>query len=133
MDVSWIGVVVGALAYYVLGAAWFTPLFGGQYDRALGVDREDDGQYRLDYYIVPLVSALLVAAAIGGLAAVAGLEELVEHVLLGVLVGAAIGLPISVNNALNPATPRPYLYGLVTGTYHLTGAVLVGAVIGAVA
>jgi len=44
-----------------------------------------------------------------------------------------VAAAISVNNGLTPHTPRPFLFGAVTGGYRLVGIVMVSATIGAFA
>ena len=44
VDVSWLGVLVGALALFVLGGVWFTALFGKAYRRELGVAEPAEGE-----------------------------------------------------------------------------------------
>lgn len=125
---NWLAVALAALAYYLLGAAWFTPLFGKAWDRSIGYDRSQATKFGPAYYVVPLVSAVLVALALGlTLAALA--PTFGEALIVGVVVGLGLAA-VSVNNALTPHTPHPYLFGAVTGGYHIVGSVIVSAIIG---
>ncbi|MDF1489431.1 DUF1761 domain-containing protein [Tessaracoccus caeni] len=128
--VSWLGVALAALAYYILGAIWFTPLFGKTWDRAIGHEVSGARRFGADYYIVPLVSAVLVSVALGVLLAVAAPASMSEALIVGVIVGGGVALPVSMNNALTPHTPHPYVFGAVTGGYHMVGIVVVAAVLG---
>lgn len=125
---SWWVTGFAGLVYYVLGAAWFTPLFGRSWDRSIGYDRSrDGGRFPLSYYLLPLAGALLVVGVIAAL-----LPER-AGVVVGLLTGAAVGLAAaaaSVTNALTPHTPHPYLFGAITGGYHLTGGALAGTILG---
>ena len=38
-DINWWAVLLATFGYYVLGALWFTPLFGRAWDRSIGYDR----------------------------------------------------------------------------------------------
>jgi hypothetical protein len=125
-------VALAALAYYVLGAVWFTPLFGRAWDRAIGYDRPAKrGHFGVDYYLVPLGSAVFVSAAIGLILAASTVRDLAGSLTIGLTIGFGIALPLSINNALTPHTPRPYVLGLVTGGYHLVGIVVATAIIAA--
>ena len=130
-ELNWIAVLVAAVAYYVLGAVWFTPLFGRVWDRSIGYDRSATrGRFPLSYYITPLFGALVSTFVAALLVATTD----VDGVAGGVLVGLGVGLvaaAASVTNALTPHTPKPYLFGAVTGGYHLTGLTIAGAILGA--
>ncbi|MBD0024218.1 DUF1761 family protein [Gordonia pseudamarae] len=124
-----LAVAVAAVAYYLLGAAWFTPLFGKAWDRSIGYDRSRDTTFGPAYYVVPLVSTVLVALALGVILAALA-PTFGEALIVGVVVGLGVAA-VSINNALTPHTPHPYVFGAVTGGYHLVGIVLVSAIIGA--
>lgn len=127
---NWLAVALAALAYYVLGAAWFTPLFGKAWDRSIGYDRSQAAKFRPAYYVVPLVSAVFVALALGVILAVMA-PTFGEALVVGVVIGLGVAAAVSINNALTPHTPHPYVLGAVTGGYHLVGIVIVSAIIGA--
>lgn len=128
---NWLAIALAALAYYVLGALWFTPLFGRTWDRAIGYERPTGGRFALDYYLVPLASAILAAFAVGMILAALRPSSLGEALFIGLVIGLGVAFAVSMNNALTPHTPHPYLFGAVTGGYHLVGIVAVSAIIGA--
>lgn len=128
---NWLALGLAALAYYVLGALWFTPLFGKLWDRAIGRAPSAERRFGLDYYIVPLASAILVSLALGVVLTILRPSSLGEATFVGVLIGFGVAFAVSVNNALTPHTPHPYLLGVVTGGYHLVGITGVSAIIGA--
>ena len=115
-------------AYFALGGLWFTPLFGKQWDRAVGFQRPARWQPALSYYAVPLAGCLAVAAAINHLLGLAAARSLQDALSMGFVIGAGISLAITSVNALAPNMPRPALYAAVTGSYHLLGAVLCAAI-----
>lgn len=43
-DISWIGVLVGALALFVLAGIWYATLFGKAYRQELGVSEPGEGE-----------------------------------------------------------------------------------------
>lgn len=116
--------LVAGLAYFALGGLWFTPLFGKQWDRAVGFQRPDRWRPSLPYYLVPLAGCLLVSLTVGFLLEKAGAATVPDAALVGLAIGAGCSLPITTVNALAPNMPRPALYAAVTGSYHLLGAVL---------
>lgn len=127
-DVNWLAVAVAALAYYLLGALWFTPLFGDAWDRAVGHSRHGTDRFPTRYYTTPLASAIVVASAIAVLVEAADLSTTIEAAALGSVLGIGYAA-VSVNNAVAPNVPRPFLLGAITGGYHLVGAVVVAAVV----
>jgi hypothetical protein len=112
-----------------LGAIWFTPLFGKYYDIALGFDRQKDYKWPAIYYISPFINSLVVSIATAMLVYLLKIDQQADAVTLGLIVGVGYAGAISFNNAVNPVTPRPLLYGVVTGGYHATGITLVALVI----
>lgn len=126
---NWLAIALAALTYYILGAAWFTPLFGKAWDRSIGHDRSQAAKFSTSYYVVPLVSAVFVAFALG-LILTALAASFGEALIVGLVVGLAVAA-VSINNALTPHTPHPYVFGVVTGGYHIVGIVIVSAIIGA--
>ncbi len=125
---GWLGVLAATVLTYLLGAAWFTPLFGRAWDRGVGVRREPGERWGPAYYLVPLAGAAGSAYALAVLVTAAGVTDVGDAVVLGVVVGLGIGLTVSFTNALTPRTARPLLFGLVTGSFHLVAAVVAAVV-----
>lgn len=126
---NWLAIIVATLAYFILGALWFTPLFGKAYDKALETKRAKGQKWPAIYYVGPFLSALVTTFATAILIYALGIEMLADAIWLGLIVGIGYALSVSVNNAINPKTPHPLLYGLVTGGYHVVGITLVAAII----
>lgn len=128
--ITWWAVAMAAILYYVLGALWFTPLFGRAWDRSIGYDRShDNGRFPISYYLVPLIGAVIGTLVIAVLIALIG----PQGVLGSAAIGAGIGVSIAAatfTNALTPHTPKPFLFAAITAGYHLTGCVVVGTVLG---
>ncbi len=126
---SWLAVVVGAAAFFFLGAAWYSVLFRDPWaaDMGFGDDLPETPQ-------APPVSTML--GSFGAALVLAGvLEWLVRDcgVAWGAKVGLAVGVAIAAvmaQNALYDSRPRR-LY-LINGGYPLVGAVVVGIVTGAI-
>lgn len=129
----WLGIALATLAYYVLGAVWFTPLFGRAWDSALGHRRDPTGRFPLRYYVGPLIGCLVVSAATAVLADALAFDRLGDALALGIVVGVGYAAPVSLTNAITPITPRPWLFATVTGGYHLVGRVVVAMTVVALA
>lgn len=128
MEPNWLAAALAALAYYFLGALWFTPLFGRLWDRSIGFERPKGNRFPALYYVAPLISACVVSLVAVLLTTALGIDHLTGALLLGLTLGAGYAA-VSVTNAVTPHTPKPLLLGAVTGGYHLVGAVLACTVI----
>jgi hypothetical protein len=123
-------ILVSGLAYYLLGALWFSPLlFQNQWDRALGFERPPGWKPSLAYYLGPLLGCISVAFATYLWAQTSHSESWERITGIGFHVGLLVSLPITLTNAISPKTANPWLFTAVVGTYHVVGATLVGAVI----
>jgi hypothetical protein len=125
-DFSWLAVLIGAIAFYFLGAAWYSFLFRKPWLADMGIDPNVDRQ-------APMGSMLLAS----GLAAfvVAGVIEFIVRdqgigygLCRGAMVGAAMAAAIGQCAFYDT---RPRRLGLINGAYPLVGAVIVGAIAGA--
>lgn len=128
-EVNWLAVLLATLVYYVLGALWFTPLFGRAWDRSVGFTRPRGHRFPALYYVVPLLSSAAATIASAVLLGALGIEQVGEAVVFGLVVGLGYAAAVSVTNALMPTTPRPLLLGAVAGGYHVVGLVLVSVLL----
>jgi hypothetical protein len=128
-ELNWLAIIVATLGYYILGAIWFTPLFGKAYDKATGVQRKKGQKWSTIYYVGPLINCLLVSLTTAVLIYALHVEEFSDAMLLGNIVGFGYLASITFNNAVIPNMPKPLLFGLITGAYHVFGAVSVAGII----
>ena len=131
-QVNWLAVAVGALAYFFLGALWYSPLlFAKPWQRAIGWDetrpRPDAG---VRIYAAPLVAYLVMATAIGLIAGATGTDELGEGIALGLVLGIGLSLAHTfVDAAFDPNKPQPWTWFAINGVYHALGLVIVSVII----
>jgi hypothetical protein len=128
-EFNWLAIILATLAYFMLGALWFTPLFGKAYDKALDSKRAKNQKWPAVYYIGPFLSAFAATIATAVLLYALNVGQTSDALWLGLIVGVGYAMSISFNNAINPKTPRPLLYGAVTGGYHVVGIVIVAAIL----
>ena len=126
---SLLTVLVAGFAYFVLGGLWFTPLFGKQWDQAVGFDRPVKWRPSAIYYIAPLVGCIVGALATAYLMQLIKPGSFQSALLIGLVVGLGYGTTITSVNAISPNIPKPGLYAAVTGSYHMAGLVLCSAII----
>lgn len=129
VGINWLAVVAGTLSYYLLGAIWFSPLFGRAWDTSIGFQRPKGYRFPPIYYVAPLISCFVATNATAVLVYALDIEQLSDAMLLAVIVGIGYAASISFNNAVTPNTPRPLMLGAVTGTYHLLGIMIVTAIV----
>jgi hypothetical protein len=132
--INWLAVLVGAAAYFVIGAAWFAPgVFGRQWMAAIGWD---DSRPRPEMnpvsYAGPAVFYLIASAVTALLAKATGTDTVQEGVVLGLLVGVGYALTVTATDAVfDPNKPKPWNWFAISGAYHLVSLILVGMIIGA--
>jgi hypothetical protein len=126
---STLPIAAAGLAYFALGGLWFTPLFGRQWDQAVGFDRPARWRPPPVYYVGPLVGCLVAAAATAFLIEATNARSLGECLRVGAVVGGGYGLSVTATNAIAPNMPKPGLYAAVVGAYHWLGMIVCSAVI----
>ena len=124
-----IPVLAAGLAYFVLGGLWFTPLFGRQWDKAVGFERPPKWRPGVAYYIGPLLGCMIAAFATSYLLEHAQARSLADYLRVGLVVGTGYGATITMVNAIAPNMRHPGLYAAVVGSYHFIGLVLCSAVL----
>ena len=127
-ELNWLAVGLATLASFILGAVWFTPLFGKVYDEASGVKRQKD-TFTTMYYVVPFVGSLATALATAILLYTLNVSAMADAIILALVVGLGYAASVSVVNAVNPRMAKPLLYGAVTGGYHVVSVLLVAVII----
>ena len=129
--VSWLGAILGGLAFFAFGALWYGPLFGKQWMAATGVTEEVARESNLALIfggtlVMEVLAGIGLAAIIGNSADDATIGS---GIVTGLLVGLLIAIPVLVVQSLYERK-QPILFGLNAG-YNLVGFVIMGAIIGA--
>lgn len=127
--INWLSVLVAFVPYFLLGALWYMLLFPKPYRISLG-RKADEPQSNDPLYIVgPAVCALIITVTSAVLLYAMNVNSYGNALLLAVLVGIGYLFTNTVNIAINPNIPRPFLYGLITGSYHFIGMLLVNLIL----
>ncbi len=130
-SLNWLGVAAAFAAYFLLGALWYLGLFPKAYRASLGKENEPNtGQNQQLLYIVgPAVCALIITITCAVLLHALHISSYGGALDFALLVGLGYLFANTVNIAINPNIPRPFFYGLITGSYHLVGMVLVNLIL----
>jgi hypothetical protein len=127
-DLNWLAVVVAALAYFALGAVWYSnALFGEQWRAATGQEMGEGGSPDPGPLVANFVGWLIAAIALGLISGSVGADTFADGLVLGLVV--AIGF-IGTNNVVgqmfegrNPALMR------VNAPYTLLGYSIMGIIL----
>lgn len=127
-NLNWISVLLAFVAYFVLGALWFTLLFSKPYKISLG--RENETLENKPIFIIgPALCTLVITMASAILIYALGIQSLGEALEFSALIGVGYLVANTVNIAINPNIPRPILYGIISGSYHLVGILIVSMIV----
>jgi Protein of unknown function (DUF1761) len=131
-DLNWLAILVAALAYFAIGAAWYAPpVFGKVWMAAGGMSMPEEGTRPSPaIYLTPLLGSVLSAVALGMLAEASATDTLEEGIVLGLVV--AIGFAVSiafVTAQFESQKPKPMVWGAVNAGYHVVGTLLAAIII----
>lgn len=120
-----IGALLAAfIPYFALGALWFTVFFARPYRRALGRDENTATPSTALYVVGPMLCTAVITATTAVLMQWLAIESPLAAIAFAFLVGLGYLVTNTLNIAINPNIPRPFLYTLITASYHLVGIVL---------
>lgn len=121
-------VLVAALAYFVLGAIWYSnALFGKQYRTAIGVAPDASGQPAATALFTNFVGWLVAAVALGLIAKSIGADSFGDGLALGLVVWVGF---IVTNRVVAAAYEGPNkALMMVSGPYNLIGFVTMGVIL----
>lgn len=127
-NLNWISVLLAFVAYFLLGALWFTLFFSKQYKISLG--RENETLPNKPIFIVgPAICSLVITIASAILIYALNIQSFGDAMEFALIVGVGYLVANTVNIAINPNIPRPILYGIISGSYHLVGILIVSAIL----
>ena len=129
-DLNWIAVIVAGLAYYALGALWYAqPVFGRAWQQSMGWEPPADYRPAPTMYLVPLVTCLVSAIAVGMLAEGTATDTFAEGICLGLVVGIGIAATgLFVTGFFDPLKPKPMTTTSINAGYQVVG-ILIAAII----
>ena len=127
-NLNWVSVLVAFIPYFVLGALWFTLFFSKPYKISLG--REGETLPNKPIFIIgPAICSLVITVTSAVLIYALGVDSYSQAIEFAFVVGIGYLTANTVNIAINPNIPRPILYGIISGSYHLVGIVMVSVIL----
>jgi hypothetical protein len=128
-NLNWIGVAAAFIAYFMLGALWFTLFFKKQYAKSLGKENEPPQKPTLIFILGPAVCTLVITLASAVLIDALNISSMSGAVEFALIVGIGFLVANTTNIAINPNMPRPIHYATISGGYHLTGILIVSLIL----
>lgn len=122
--INWLSVLAAFLLYFGLGPFWYLFLFPKPYRISLGRSADEPQRANPLYIVGPAVCALIITMTSAVLLQALNVTTYGAAALFAAVVGGGYLVTNTVNIAINPNIPRPFLYGLITGSYHLVGLLL---------
>jgi hypothetical protein len=120
----WLGVGLAFGAYFMLGALWYLGLFPQAYKVSLGKGGQELGNQSPLYMAGPAACVLVITVVSAVLLRALHIDSYPDALLFAALIGFGYLVANTVNIGINPNIPRPFLYGSITGCYHLVGITL---------
>ena len=125
VQINWLSVLCAFIPYFMLGALWFTLLFPRSYHLSLGKEMQPQQKPDLIFILGPALCCLVITIATAVLLYALQISTLNDALVFATIIGAGYLVANTVNIAINPNIPRPLLYGLISGAYHMTGITIV--------
>jgi hypothetical protein len=126
-DLNYLAVLAGAVAYWLVGALWYSPvLFGKAWQRLTGVTPETAPSPMLTY-LGGLVLLFVTTVGLGYLSTVLGLSDLTDGIQLGLGVSIAFVTAQLVLNAMYEKRPRNLV--AINAGYAIVGITLASIIV----
>jgi hypothetical protein len=128
-DINWLAVLAGGLAYFALGAIWYSFLFKNAWIKLSGVNMDDPNIKTgvAQTMLASLVLMIIASIGIGILITRVGSSGWMTGCKIGLIVGicfSATGISISYLYE-----KKPFGLHLINGLYNILGCVIAGIII----
>lgn len=128
-DINWLATIVAAICYFLLGAIWYTALFGKRwqtYNAGL-MQKEDAKKGAAGIMIFSFILMLICAIGLSLIVARFGLNHWLSGLKLGLITGICFaGTGISISYLYEK---RPAGLHLINVFYNVLGNVIAGIII----
>lgn len=127
-NLNWISVTIAFVVYNVVGALWFTLFFTKPYKISLGKENETLPNKPI-FIVGPAICTLVITIVTALLMYTLNIQSFSEALEFSLFIGFGYLVANTTNIAINPNIPKPILYSIISGSYHLVGIVLVGVIL----
>ena len=128
-NLNWASALIAFIAYYMLGALWFTLFFKKQYAISLGKENSLPKKPAPIFIIGPAICSFVITIASALLMYALNISSISSAIEFALVIGIGFLVANTINIAINPNMPRPIYYGIISGAYHLTGILIVSIII----
>jgi hypothetical protein len=128
-NLNWISVLIAFVAYFLLGALWFTLFFKKQYAISLGKQNQLPEKPGPIFIIGPAICSFVITIASAILIYALNISNISAAVEFALVIGIGFLVANTINIAINPNMPRPIYYGIISGSYHLVGILIVSIIL----
>lgn len=125
-DLSILGVILAALAFFFIGGLWYTVLFGKMWRAEMGIAEEEASSPQPLMFVGSLVCALVIAVTLGLLIADRGVSCGLK---IGAGTGFGIGAAVMAQNAIYES--KSVRFWAINSAYVVIGLAAMGAILGA--
>ena len=125
-DLSILGIIVAALAFFFLGALWYTVLFGRLWRGEMGIPDEAVGSPQPLMFVGSLLCGVAIAVTLGLLIGPDGTEYGLK---VGAGTGLGIGGAVMAQNAIYES--KSVRFWAINAAYVVVGLAVMGAILGA--
>ncbi|OJW66619.1 MAG: hypothetical protein BGO68_01550 [Candidatus Amoebophilus sp. 36-38] len=129
LSINWVSVLIAFVAYFFLGALWFMFLFKKQYANSLGKENSTLQNSSPIFFIGPAICSLIITITSAILIYALGIDSYSKAIEFAFIIGVGYLFSNTINIAINPNIPKPILYGIISGTFHLVGILIVSVII----
>lgn len=128
-NVNWISIALAFIVYFVLGDLWFRMLFPKPYK--ISLDRAEDEVLpnKPIFILGPAICALMITIATAVLLYALNISSYVDALEFALFIGCGYLVANTLNIAINPNILRPILYGIISGSCHLAGILIVSIIL----
>jgi hypothetical protein len=128
-QVNWLAVLVGALAYFFLGAIWYSALFRNAWIKATGVNANDPNARKgfAGIMIASFITILITSIGLALIITRIGPGGWMTGCKIGLIAGVCFSAATICNSYLYEK--RPIALSTINSLYNIVGCVLAGIII----
>jgi len=127
-NLNWLSVIIAFVVYCIIGALWFTLFFSKPYKISLGKANETLPNKPI-FIVGPTICSLVITVATAILMYALNIQSFGAAIEFALIIGVGFLVANTVDIAINPNIPRPILYGIISGSYHLLCILIVCSIL----